>query len=80
MLALDPPGFDLLVPTVAVASNGCSVPRPPYAPGGINLSVSNTASFLNLGLGNFVPTQWLVSNDGSAAYLLANQRGRGFGF
>lgn len=75
MLALDPPGFDILAPTVAVASNGCSVPRPPYAPGGIDLSVSNTASFLNLGLGNFVPTQWLVSNDGSAAYLLANHAG-----
>jgi trimeric autotransporter adhesin len=75
MLALDPPGFDLLVPTVAVSSNGCSVPRPPYAPGGIDLSVSNAASFLNLGLGNFVPTQWIVSNDGSAAYLLANHTG-----
>ena len=75
MLALDPPGFDLLVPTVAVSSNGCSVPRPPYAPGGIDLSVSNTASFLNLGLGNFVPTQLIVSNDGSAAYLLANNAG-----
>jgi trimeric autotransporter adhesin len=75
MLALDPPGFDLLVPTVAVSSNGCSVPRPPYAPGGIDLSVSNSASFLNLGLGNFVPTQLIVSNDGSAAYLLANHAG-----
>jgi WD40 repeat protein len=74
MLALDPPGFDLLVPTVGVSSNGCSVPRPPYAPGG-NLSVSNTASFLNLGLGNFLPTQWIVSADGSAAYLLANNAG-----
>jgi hypothetical protein len=74
MLALDPPGFDLLVPTVGVASNGCPVPRPPYAPGG-NLSLSNTASFLNLGLGSLLPTQWIVSADGSAAYLLANNAG-----
>ena len=73
MLALDPPGFDLLVPTVGVSSNGCSVPRPPYAAG--NLSVSNTASFLNLGLGNFIPIQWIVSGDGSATYLLASNAG-----
>jgi hypothetical protein len=75
MLALDPPGFDLLVPSVSVSSNGCSVPRPPYAPGGINLSVSNTASFLNLGLGTFAPTQLLVAPDGSAAYVLADHAG-----
>jgi hypothetical protein len=75
MLALDPPGFDLLVPTVGVSSNGCAVPRPPYAPGGIDLSVSNAASFLNLGLGNFIPIQWLVSADGSATYLLASNAG-----
>ena len=36
-----------------------------------NLTVSNAASFFNLGQGNFIPTQLVVSEDSSTAYILA---------
>jgi hypothetical protein len=74
MLALDPPGFDFLIPTIN--GTGCSVPRPPYATVG-DFTVSNTAPvpFVNLGQGNFVPTQLIISADGSTAYLLTQSSG-----
>ena len=38
-------------------------------------AVSNSASFVNLGQGNFVPTQAIVSSDGSSTYLLTESSG-----
>ena len=38
-------------------------------------TASNSASFVNLGQGNFIPTEAIVSNDGSSAYLLTQSSG-----
>jgi hypothetical protein len=68
-LALAPPDIQAVTATVAgIASNG--VPGCP-APRGF-VSIANTpGSAFNLGIGNFVPTQFFISPDGSAAYILA---------
>src|SRR2546426_10932381 len=73
MLAVAPPGIDIFTPTVS--GNGCAfqrpypgVPPPPFILG--TLAVSNAVSFFDLGQGNFVPTQLIISQDGTTAYIL----------
>jgi hypothetical protein len=72
LLAVDSPGIDL-VPVSDVNATGCTpttnpAPAPPY------LSNGSPQSF-NLGQGNFVPTQLIISPDGSTAYLLTSNSG-----
>lgn len=62
ILAVDSPGIDLF--RVARAPTGCS----PTASSG-------TATSFNLGQGSFVPTQLIVSQDESRAYVIAADRG-----
>jgi hypothetical protein len=75
MATAESPGVEFFTPTVN--GSGCAFPRPypgasgsPSIPG--DLTVSNTASFFNLGAGNFIPRQLIISQDGSAAYIVAN--------
>lgn len=68
-LALAPPDIQAVTATVAGAASlgvpGCPAPR------GF-LSITNTpGSAFNLGIGNFTPTQFFISPDDSAAYILA---------
>jgi hypothetical protein len=62
VLAVDSPGVDLF--RVSRAPEGCS-------PTGS----SGTATSFNLGQGSFVPTQLIVSQDGSTAYVIVHDRG-----
>ncbi len=61
VLAVDSPGIDII--NVNSAPVGCSPP------------VSNTVQSFNLGQGNFVPTQLLISQDATRAYILATNLG-----
>jgi hypothetical protein len=78
MLAVEPPGIELVTSAInSKTSNGCAFPRPYPGTTGLmpipgNLAVTNTASFFNLGVGNFIPRQLIVSENGSTAYILAN--------
>jgi trimeric autotransporter adhesin len=72
LLAVDSPGIDL-VNISGVNTTGCTpttnpAPAPPYLSNG-------TPQSFNLGQGNFVPTQLLVSPDGLTAYLLTANSG-----
>jgi hypothetical protein len=58
VLAVDPPSIDLI--NVSTTPIGCTP------------SVSNTVNSVNLGQGGFVPMQFIVSADGSRAYVLAS--------
>ncbi|GAC1432854.1 MAG: hypothetical protein NVS1B11_32880 [Terriglobales bacterium] len=69
IFALDSPGIDILTPTIT--GSGCAFARPPVAPVG-DLAVTNAVSFFNLGQGNFIPRELVISSDGSTAYILAN--------
>lgn len=61
-LALFPP--DVQSVTATIAGAGCPPPRG-------SLTIKNTVNPVsNLGTGNFTPTQFLISADGSAAYIL----------
>ena len=62
ILAVDSPGIDLF--RVARAPAGCS-----------STASSGTATSFNLGQGTFVPTQLIVSQDESRAYVIASDRG-----
>jgi hypothetical protein len=62
VLTVDSPGVDLF--RVARKPDGCS----PTA-------TSGTATSFNLGQGSFVPTQLIVSQDGSTAYVIVSDRG-----
>jgi hypothetical protein len=62
VLGVDPPGINILSAS-DINTAGCAA------------GVSNTASFVNLGQGYFVPTQLIVSTDGSTAYLLTQSSG-----
>ncbi|MGA9043116.1 MAG: hypothetical protein WB421_21485 [Terriglobales bacterium] len=62
VLAMDPPGIDYL--SVNTTSTGC----PPTMS-------SSFAGSVNLGIGSFVPTQFIVSPDGLAAYILTQNSG-----
>jgi hypothetical protein len=71
VLAVNSPGIDIITAS-NINTDGCTpttspVPTPPY--------LSNGVSSSNLGQGNFVPTQLLVSSDGSTAYLLTSNSG-----
>ncbi|HXY09420.1 MAG TPA: hypothetical protein VEI52_16370 [Terriglobales bacterium] len=57
MLAVIPPNIDVI--TASTAPTGCSP------------TVSNVTSSLDLGYSNFTPTQLIVSEDGSTAYLIS---------
>ena len=59
---MDSPGIDLF--RVARAPAGCS-----------STASSGTATSFNLGQGSFVPTQLIVSQDGSRAYVIVSDRG-----
>jgi WD40 repeat protein len=61
ILAVDSPGVDLF--RVSRAPEGCS----PTASSG-------TATSFNLGQGSFVPTQLMVSQDGSSAFVIVSDR------
>ena len=62
LAALTPPNIQTM--TATVSGSGCVTPRG-------SLAVTNTvAAPINLGVGNFTPKQFLVSSDGSAAYIL----------
>jgi hypothetical protein len=61
VLAVDSPGVDLF--RVARKPDGCS----PAASSG-------TATSFNLGQGSFVPTQLIVSQDGSTAFVIVSDR------
>lgn len=61
VLALDPPGVDII--SVSAAPTGCTP------------NVSDTVSSFNLGQGNFVPKQLLISEDGSTAYVITPSLG-----
>jgi len=58
VLAVDPPSIDLI--GVNTTPTGCTP------------AVADSFSSVNLGQGNFVPTQLIVSEDGKAAYILAS--------
>ena len=73
MLTVESPGIELFTPTIS--GTGCAFPRPypgtsDVIPG--NLTASNTSVFFNLGQGNFIPRQLIISQDSSTAYILAN--------
>src|SRR5207245_7361396 len=59
VLAVDPPFMDVINVSTTPAA-GCAT------------SVNNTVSSVTLGQGNFVPTQLIVSADGSKAYVLTS--------
>ncbi|MGA8310360.1 MAG: hypothetical protein WB755_10050 [Terriglobales bacterium] len=61
VLAVDSPGVDVI--NVNTTPIGCSPP------------ISNTVQSFNLGQGSFVPRQLIISQDGSRAYILANNLG-----
>ena len=68
LLALDPPGIDVITAgTITFPVN----PNPPCPPS----ITSATSSFVNLGQGQFTPLKFLVANDGSKAYVIANNFG-----
>lgn len=62
VLAVDSPGIDLF--RVARTPVGCS-----------SAASSGAATSFNLGQGNFVPVQLIVSQDQSRAFVIANNRG-----
>ena len=62
LAALTPPNLQTM--TATVSGSGCVTPRG-------SLAVTNTVGPpVNLGVGNFTPKQFLISSDGSAAYIL----------
>jgi hypothetical protein len=64
VLALTPPTVDIInVNTGLTGPSGCTP------------AVSNSASSFNLGQGNFVAKQLIVSQDGSTAYVIASNLG-----
>ena len=62
VLGVDSPGVNILTAS-NMSTEGCTP------------AISNSASFVNLGQGNFVPNQLIVSTDGSTAYLLTQSSG-----
>jgi hypothetical protein len=63
LLALDPPGIDVITATTTPV--GC----PPA------VNTSPTVPFVNLGQGQFTPIKFLLSTDGQKAYILASNIG-----
>jgi hypothetical protein len=76
MLALTPPNIQTF--TVGITGTGCAAPRPFFA--GF-LTVTNTPNApVNLGQGNFVPSQLIISPDGLTAYVVASNSGNVLAF
>jgi trimeric autotransporter adhesin len=89
VLALDPPGIALITaeptdpfPPAVPAVNktgtnviGCAPPTPEVPSGLPAIQNITPASFVNLGQGNFVPNQLIISADGSTAFLLTQSSG-----
>lgn len=72
-MVLDPPNIDFISAQIS-GSGGCTYSRPypgssgaPFIPG--TLAVSNAVTSTGLGLGNFTPSQLIVSPDASTAYI-----------
>ena len=74
VLAVDSPGIDLFGANASVpipATGSC-----PLDLTNSTLSITSSSSaFFNLGQGSFVPTQLIVSQDGTRAYILASNLG-----
>jgi len=74
LLAVDSPGIDLFGANTSVpvpATGSC-----PLDLTNSTLNITNGSSaFFNLGQGSFVPTQLVVSQDGTRAYILASNLG-----
>jgi len=74
VLAVDSPGIDLF-------GAKTSIPVPPTGSCPLDLTNStlnittSSSAFFNLGQGSFVPTQLIVSQDGTRAYILASNLG-----
>lgn len=64
ILALDPPNVDILAVTLTATSNGCQ----PLASDSLLRSV-------NLGQGNFTPSQFILSSDNTKAYVITQNLG-----
>jgi len=62
LLALDPPWMDIITATVTALPIGC----PP--------TVSNSVTSVNLGQGNFVPTQFILAPNNLNAYILTTSQ------
>jgi DNA-binding beta-propeller fold protein YncE len=75
VLAVDSPGIDLFGVKI-------TVPAPPFttscpldlANSTLNIT-TNSSAFFNLGQGGFLPTQLIVSQDGTRAYVIASNLG-----
>ena len=69
-LALAPPNVQEVAATITGAPvpgfPGCPTPR-----GFLTINNTPSPSIFNLGIGNFTPTQFIISPDGSQAYILA---------
>lgn len=78
LLAVDPPGIDIVAVTNIDTTStdnsnpGCAPATAPLPAGPV---LSNSVSSVNLAQGSFIPTQLIVSSDGSTAYLLTSNRG-----
>ncbi len=64
ILALDPPNVDIVAVTLTAGANGCQ----PLASDSLTRSV-------NLGQGNFTPSQFILSADNTKAYVIAETLG-----
>jgi len=74
ILAVDPPGVDLI--HVSTAPVGCAAPGPPPAlPGGLPNVINGPVTSFSLGQGTFVPSQLIASPDGNRIYLLTDRFG-----
>jgi hypothetical protein len=74
LLAVDSPGIDLFGANTSVpvpATGSCPLDLTNST---LNITNGNSA-FFNLGQGSFVPTQLVVSQDGTRAYILASNLG-----
>jgi trimeric autotransporter adhesin len=67
VLGLSPPNIQLI--TANLSGSGCPAPRG-------SLNITNTVGpTINLGVGAFAPTQFLISPDGQIAYILGQTTG-----
>ena len=68
LLALDPPGIDVITAgTITLPA----APNPPCPP----LITPGSTAFVNMGQGQFTPIKFLVSTDGTKAYILTSNLG-----
>ncbi|HMJ20734.1 MAG TPA: hypothetical protein VK513_02455, partial [Terriglobales bacterium] len=75
VLAVDSPGVDLFGVRTSVPNPSSTTSCPlDVANSTLNIA-TNSSAFFNLGQGSFVPTQLIVSQDGTRAYILASNLG-----